>query len=124
MRTSWGTQRPFRVPHWIFCEDVFLHQFLDHCVLQDDLGSQVPDLVVLGPFPVALARRPLKSPLGDFEHMLDSQVNLARLGSELMSQFGDQLFAAQMSPDNRCLLLRRKMSATIAPETNIQLGIC
>jgi len=53
--------------------DVLLQKFCDHFVLPDDLGFQVPDLAVLGPFPFALARRPLEGPLGDFEHLLDPQ---------------------------------------------------
>ena len=87
---SWGTQRPFRVPHWLFLLDVLLHQLGDDFVLLGQLGLQLLDPVVLGRFGPSLAGRAVERLLGLVQHLVDPGVNLPGLdpNSSARSQTG------------------------------------
>ncbi|MBX3426903.1 MAG: hypothetical protein KF688_14585 [Pirellulales bacterium] len=108
---SWGTQRPFRVPHWLFCLDVLLHQLGDHLVLVGQLGPQLLDLAVFELFGLAIPRGLLERLVGLIEHLLDPSVNLAGLDAKFIGQVGDRLLPAQMTTHRRGLLLGRKVPA-------------
>jgi hypothetical protein len=91
---------------------VLLHELGDDLVLLDELRLEAFDLAVLDLLDARRAtRRRLERSLGLVKDLLDPIVDLAGLDTELIGEVRDGLPAAQMSPNDLGLLIRREVPA-------------
>jgi hypothetical protein len=91
---------------------MLLHQLGDDLVLLDELGLEpLNKLCLKSLHPGWSSRRPLPSALSLVEHLFNPRVDLAGLKAELVGQFGNRLFAADVTTHNLTLLRNGEMSA-------------
>jgi hypothetical protein len=91
---------------------MLLHQLSDDLVLLDELGLEPLNKLCLKSLrPGWPSHRPLQSALGLVEHLFNPRVDLARLKVELVGQFGNRLFAADVATHNLSLLQHGEISA-------------